>query len=72
MLKILCAECNSELENIRIDFDMLALTCIVSGECIVCGKVSGTIIDVDTLTELSSVFWRKFDTIDPSKEVGDE
>ncbi len=68
LLKLLCPHDNSELEKIRLDFDMLALTCIVSGECILCGEVCATVIDVDSLIELSQEFWRRYDTIDPSEE----
>ncbi len=67
-LKVLCSECNSELRAIRLDFDMLAMSVGVSGECEKCGLVSGTIIDENNLIELSKKFWEIDPDIDPSDE----
>ena len=67
-LKLLCSECNSELRKIRLDFDMLAMSLTISGECEVCGKSCGTRVDEENLIQLSKRFWEIDIDIDPSKE----
>jgi len=67
-LKLLCSVCNSELHKIRLDFDMLAMSLIISGECEVCRKLCGTRVDEENLIELNKTFWKIDMGIDPPKE----